>query len=237
MIITLLGVGAWYWNHQRRSDSYALQRDADLREDHDRRPLPCPGADLEERLNQGHEVLALRKSLLEAEPKRAASWRSSTIGPSSSSERSTALSAASARQAEQQARDEVQNRYRRFLDRRKEALFRDTRFTGLTLPTDLDLTRKAAEEALAVFGQRGNSDDWTLGDLPTSLSSEQQTEIKEGCYELLLVLAEATASQGPGQVDRALRVLDSADRLEARSFPCLPHEESVVPGARRRSGR
>ena len=85
-----------------------------------------------------------------------------------------------------------------FLDRRKEALFRDTQFTGLMLPTNLDLTRKAAEEALGVFAQRGRQDDWTLGDLPASLSSEQQAEVGEGCYELLLVLAEAVATQDAG---------------------------------------
>ena len=45
-----------------------------------------------------------------------------------------ALSASEPRQAEQQARTEVQNRFRHFLDRRKEALFRDTDFTGVMLP-------------------------------------------------------------------------------------------------------
>jgi tetratricopeptide (TPR) repeat protein len=123
------------------------------------------------------------------------------------------LSAESARQAERQARDEVQKRYDRFLDHRKETLFRDTRFTGLMLPTNLDLTRRAAEAALAVFAKHGDEDDWTLGALPAELSSRQRTEVKEGCYELLLVLADAVAAQGSGQVDRALRILDSADRL------------------------
>ena len=58
-------------------------------------------------------------------------------------------------QAEQKAKNEVQKRYRRFLDHRKEALFRDTQFTGLLLSTNLELTRKAAEGALGVFAQRG----------------------------------------------------------------------------------
>ena len=64
-----------------------------------------------------------------------------------------------------------------------------------------------------MFGHIDDAGDWVLGALPEALSSEQQNEVKDGCYELLLVLAESTASQGPGQVARALRALDSADRL------------------------
>ena len=88
----------------------------------------------------------------------------------------------------------------------------------------------------------GESGDWTLGELPASLSSEQQTEVKEGCYELLLVLAEATASQGPAQVDRALRLLESADRLRPgqsrayhlRKASCLARKGDQAGAARER---
>jgi len=127
-----------------------------------------------------------------------------------------ALEADRVRQAEQQAKDEVQKRYRLFLDRRKEALFRDTQFGGLMLPTNFDLARKSAEQALGVFARQGNKDDWTLGALPRALASEQQAEVGEGCYELLLVLAEAVASQDAKQVDRALAILESADRLRPK---------------------
>ena len=90
-----------------------------------------------------------------------------------------ALAADRARQAEQQARDEVQARYRRFLDRRKEALFRDTQFTGLMLPTNLDLTRKAAEEALGIFAHRGPGGDWGPAISRRALA-EQRAEVIEG---------------------------------------------------------
>ena len=121
----------------------------------------------------------------------------------------TALAADRARQAEQQARDEVQARYRRFLDRRKEALFRDTQFTGLMLPTNLDLTRKAAEERIGIFAHRGPGGDWEPGDL-SALPAEQRAEVVEGSYELLLVLAEAVATQDTAHIEQALRTLDSA---------------------------
>ena len=63
---------------------------------------------------------------------------------------------------------------------------------------------------------------------PRSLSSEQQAEVREGCYELLLVLAEAVAAQDTGQVDRALRDPRKRRPTEARAFACLPPEEGVV---------
>ena len=113
----------------------------------------------------------------------------------------------------QKAKNEVQERYHRFLDQRREALYRDTQFTGLLPATNLELTRKAAEGALSVFAERNSQDDWKLGDLPDFLSSEQQAEVREGCYEMLMVLADVAAGQQPAQVDRALRVLDSAARL------------------------
>ena len=54
------------------------------------------------------------------------------------------------------------------------------------------------------------------------------TEVREGCYELLMVLAEAVSGQDPEQVDRALRILESAARLRPDQLTRLPHEESVV---------
>ena len=81
------------------------------------------------------------------------------------------------------------------------------------------------------------SDDWTLGDLPASLSSEQQAEVKEGCYELLLVLAEAVAAQDPAQVDRALRILESADRLRPDHSRAYHLRKASLPGAEGRSRR
>ncbi len=64
-----------------------------------------------------------------------------------------------------------------------------------------------------VFAQHKNPDEWDLGDLPVSLSNAQQAEVREGCYELFMVLADVAAGQGGAQVDRGLRVLESAARL------------------------
>ena len=57
-----------------------------------------------------------------------------------------------------------------------------------------------------------------------TLSPQEQAEIEDGCYELLLVLAEAVAEPLPGedpvlQADRGLRILDQASGLRAEPTP------------------
>jgi tetratricopeptide (TPR) repeat protein/tRNA A-37 threonylcarbamoyl transferase component Bud32 len=109
-------------------------------------------------------------------------------------------------------------RYRLFLERRNEAFFHETWFTGLDLPANVQATRAAARAALGIFAGSAEGDAWTLPALPSSLTAIEQAEIGEGCYELLLVLAEAVAQPIPGedpvlQAGRGLVLLDRAVRL------------------------
>jgi tetratricopeptide (TPR) repeat protein len=213
-VLSMGGAGLWYQNHLRARERIAMAHEAKLREATANDLLDARNAVATKDLDQGKGILTKRKAILEQE---------NLAGLASLYDRTrqmlgevdSALVAERARQAAQRARDAVQEQFRQFQDRRKETLFRDTRFTGLMLPTNLELTRSAATEALRVFGRLGDEGDWSLGDLPATLSSDQQAEVKEGCYEMLLVLAEATASQGPGQSDRALRALASAEKLMA----------------------
>ena len=55
--------------------------------------------------------------------------------------------------ADQQAWEADRGRYRQFLQRRNEALFHETRFTGLDLPGSLEATRKSAQAALEMFAE------------------------------------------------------------------------------------
>ena len=112
-----------------------------------------------------------------------------------------------------QSRD--RRRYRLFLERRNEAFFHETWFTGLDLPANVQATRTAARTALGIFAESAEGDAWTLPALPASLTPAEQAEIGEGCYELLLVLAEAVAQPLSGedpalQADRGLAILDRA---------------------------
>jgi len=211
-VITGLSTGVWYWNHKRALERIAAEKVDQLKEETADDLIRAQDALSKHDLIEAKAVLTARQSLLQSENNHGlASLSTRTRQMLGDVEK--ALEADRARLAEQQAKDEVQKRYRLFLDRRKEALFRDTQFGGQMLPTNFDLTRKWAEQALGVFAQQGNEDDWTLGALPSTMSSEQQAEVGEGCYELLLVLAEAVATPHAKQVDRALRILESADRL------------------------
>jgi tetratricopeptide (TPR) repeat protein len=124
--------------------------------------------------------------------------------------------------AEQEALRRARANYRTFFQKRDDALFHGTLFTGVDLPVqsqEMDLavhllaTRQAAEEALALFGGEAG----TPLALDSSYSPREKAEITSGCYELLLVLAEAVArddSHKPeAQARGALRLLDRAAQL------------------------
>ena len=114
--------------------------------------------------------------------------------------------------ADERARLADEGRREAFLRLRDEALFHDTQFTGLELPGNVEATRAAARQALALFP----------GPTPASLTDRGREEVAEGCYELLLVLAEAEAQPMPGedpatQAGRALALLDRASSLRPPS--------------------
>jgi tetratricopeptide (TPR) repeat protein len=99
-------------------------------------------------------------------------------------------------------------RFRTFLERRRDALFHETHFMGLDLSYDQETVSTAAWAALAVFAAPGPVESWALEPLPESLLPGEREEIKEGCFELLLILAGAERSP-----DRGLRLLDRSERL------------------------
>ncbi len=118
--------------------------------------------------------------------------------------------------------------YERFFQRRQDAIYYATLFTGdIDLARNRDELRAAAEDALAQFGVTVDSDG-----LPAVAGSYFTAALKEEitaeCYELLLSLAEAEALPLPEQADaerlrqteRALRTLDRARRLglETRTY-------------------
>ncbi|MBV8608905.1 MAG: tetratricopeptide repeat protein, partial [Singulisphaera sp.] len=117
--------------------------------------------------------------------------------------------------ADQQAWEVDRGRYRRFLQRRNEALFHETQFTGLDLPSNRELTRKSAQDALGVFAAAGPDGTWAPRPLPAALTPPERAEVEEGSYVLLLILAEAMP-----QAEQGLKVLDQAVkwRLATRAY-------------------
>ena len=108
--------------------------------------------------------------------------------------------------------------------------------------------RAPRRAALGVFAQSGAGDAWTLPALPETLTPKEQTEIVEGCYELLLVLAEAVAEPLPGedavrQAGLGLDILDRAAGVRSeptrayhlRRAACLARKGDAAGEARARA--
>ncbi len=134
-------------------------------------------------------------------------------------------------QVERDRLREERDRLQKFPKLLSEALFQDTQFTGLDLPSNQEATRRAARAALSLFAApdsgagRGSPDPahWALRSLPPSFSDAEQAEVAEGCYELLLVLAEVeiTPDQGMRRLDEAARLRPPTKAYHLRRAACL----------------
>ena len=112
--------------------------------------------------------------------------------------------------AEQGEREAERRGFEEFLRSRDEALFYETQFTGLDLPGNLEKSRSSARAALGIFADKVSAGGgWVLGPLPGSLSEAERSAVRERCYELLLILAEAE-----DRPDDGLAMLDAAARLD-----------------------
>ena len=119
-------------------------------------------------------------------------------------------------QIDQQRRDH--ERLQKFRQCHNDALFHATLFTGGDLASALQDTRTATLEALALFGVTPDSTGGPVVDSPY-YGKQQQAEITASCYELLVLLADATVRPLPGSpanqraAEKALRILDRAGHL------------------------
>jgi serine/threonine protein kinase/predicted Zn-dependent protease len=241
-VISSIAAGTWYSIEQRRQERIAQKAENDRRQGTNNDLYSAQEAMSKSKFDEARVVLEKRKALLDEvtrkSPEVAALYDRTKL---KLAEVNKALEVEAGREAKLAADHADQKRYQTFLNFRKEALFRDTQFPGdvpgLADANSPALTRKAAEAALGVFARREHDDDWTLGELPVALSSKQQSDVREGCYELLLILADAMANQGPEHVDGGLRVLESADRLRpAHSQPYYQRKASLLARKNDREG-
>jgi eukaryotic-like serine/threonine-protein kinase len=121
---------------------------------------------------------------------------------------------------EQAARDEARTRFRRFGELRDEAYFLDTTRFADNLGNSAEAAGRAARGALKLFGVGEPDGSWALASLPTALSPQEGAEVERGCFQLLLILADAVA-QSPGAppaqlADAALGIVNQAEGLPAR---------------------
>ena len=117
---------------------------------------------------------------------------------------------------QKQDRDLEQELLRTFRARRDDALFQDAQHTGLDATENVAVVRKSTRAALELFAADGaRANPWRLGSLPESFTQQECDDVVRGCYEMLMVLAEAVAQPLAGesstsQAREALRILESA---------------------------
>jgi tetratricopeptide (TPR) repeat protein/tRNA A-37 threonylcarbamoyl transferase component Bud32 len=127
------------------------------------------------------------------------------------------------RRADRELVESNTKRYAEFLRRRDETLFLDAGLAGAGSPGDVQTIRDSARAALDLFAARdARGERLSPAPLPASLTAEEREAVALGCYEMLLVLAEATARPRPPesakeQAREAIRVLDRAVEWRRRS--------------------
>src|SRR6516225_1834205 len=114
---------------------------------------------------------------------------------------------------QQELRQETVSRYQQFQKGRDDALFHATLATGEGLAANVRATRDKTRQALALWNVA--FDTRTPLMLYAPFAGCEKDEVLAGCYELLLVLADALAHPLPGedpdrQREAALRILERA---------------------------
>ena len=115
------------------------------------------------------------------------------------------------------------DRLEKFRELVKQAHFHDIQLNGLDLASNQDLTRRAARAALALYAAPGSGDSWALDAPSASLSAPEQAEVADGCYGLLLSLAEAepTPEEGLRRLDEAAHLRPATMAWHLRRAACL----------------
>jgi eukaryotic-like serine/threonine-protein kinase len=99
---------------------------------------------------------------------------------------------------------EARTRYQEFTQRRDDAVFHGMYpFTDADAVENLKATRRAVRDALAAVHTTVEAETPPAPD--PYLSDRENTDIRGGCYQLLLVLAEAISDPLPGQTSEAHR--------------------------------
>ena len=129
---------------------------------------------------------------------------------------------------EQEQRQQAAGRRQRFQTPYDRALFHQMLFTGLTAAESRANTRVAARDALAIYGlvseEMQSPAEPSLLDLDRShLDAEEHKKMVIGCYELLLIWADAEVDPVPGpgdagepnrrSIEKALSLLARAEAL------------------------
>jgi tetratricopeptide (TPR) repeat protein len=156
-----------------------------------------------------HDARLILSNLLtetKDEPLRLAKLRSGATTLLSQAD--MAIDRDKAEAAQRVAAEQSRERFGRFREEKDKALYHQTQFAGLDPSASRCAARASAEAALAVFGPTRADGSWSLSPLPESLTQVERHDVEEGCYVLLLILAQVE-----GRPDEALRRLAAAAKL------------------------
>lgn len=202
MAVGLVAIGIYGFMVKRENERLSV-----LRMETDRSLFEGQGAVVGKRWDDALELVAPQLSLIEREP-----------GLADMRSRATRLVDQVKRGlAEEKAGEETREKLVRFDEARDGALFLDTTFNGFEATHQPEAAGRAARNALEVFGRSDGGDQWILADLPRTLTPRETNDVKEGFYQLLLILADAVAQLGganpEARAEQALAVLDQAAKL------------------------
>ncbi len=202
--IGLAGARVWYMDHQRR----IAQQDRD-----EERRLSRVELDAQQLISLAKERAARGEWL---ESQGAAETAMKLAGPEPSLNDlallAEVLRAEAGRELEKQkTRAKWVAILGQFRTLRDMVLFHAGQFTGVELPDNLAATEQAGAKALGLFGLRGDGHGSLLLEA-AHLTGDEKAEVRRGCHELLVMLAEAAVRQDGG-VERGLALLDRAAAL------------------------
>ena len=120
-----------------------------------------------------------------------------------------------------------------------EALFHDTPVHRSGPPQQPGGDSQRGAAALELYAVAGSGDSWAQGPLPSSLSDRERAEIADGCYTLLLVMAEAepTPDAGLRRLDQAARSRPPTRAYHLRRAACLARAGNVAAATQERAPR
>jgi tetratricopeptide (TPR) repeat protein len=148
--------------------------------------------------NEAREALARAQTALDSEPELAAELKADVDDLAQRKE----------------ARRRAVEKREKFLALRDDALLHSTLAVGEDLRANLHATAQKSRAALDQFAVGPANGALPVLDDP-ALTPDEKGEVREDCYLLLLVLAEAVAQQkdDPRAADEAIRILRQAERL------------------------
>ncbi len=116
------------------------------------------------------------------------------------------------------SRAQALERLQEFFRRLEDAFFNNAELTAQNAADNRVAVRMASHAALNLYASDGReADQWALAPI-VDLNDAEREDVIRGCYEMLVVLAEAIAQPLPGesetrQARQALRILDRAAEL------------------------